>query len=201
MKTTNKKKDGERISFTVEGVTPQMLNALRRIIISELPVMAIEEVTFYENNSILNDELIAHRLGCIPLKTDTKTYNLPSECTCKGKGCAKCMAILSLEVEGPRTVYAGELKSTDPKITPVYEKTPIIKLIQKQNIKLEAKAQLGCGRDHMKWQAGLASYTEKKKGTFDFVIESYGQMPVNKLVTASFNLFEEKTKTLKETIK
>jgi DNA-directed RNA polymerase subunit D len=194
------KKEGETITFTVAGITAQMANALRRTVISDIPVMAIEEVTFQDNSSILNDEVLAHRLGLLPLKTDLKTYNTKSECTCKGKGCGKCTAILTLDIQGPKTVYAEDLKPTDPEITPVHPKTPIVKLTENQKIKLEAKAILGRGSDHTKWQAGIASYEETKNG-YNITIESYGQLPLKDLVSTAFESFENKIETLKEQLK
>jgi len=200
VKVTNMKKEGARITFTVSGITTQMANALRRTVISEVPVMAVEEVTFQDNSSILNDEVLAHRLGLLPLTTDLKTYNFVSDCTCKGKGCGKCTAILTLDVQGPKTVYAEDLKSTDPEITPVYPKTPLVKLTDNQKIKLEAKAILGFGSHHIKWQAGIASY-EDSKNSFNIMIESYGQLPLKTLVSTAFESFENKIETLKQQLK
>lgn len=200
MNVSKMKRIGEKIYFTVNGITPQLANALRRAVISEVSVMAIEEVTFLDNNSILNDEVVAHRLGLTPLKTDLKTYNTLQECTCKGKGCGKCTCLITLDVEGPKTVYAGDLKSKDPKVVPVHPKTPIVKLTGKQKIKLESKAVLGKGSDHIKWQPGLAAYEETKTG-YDFMIESYGQLPLKELVTQAFASFEEKIGILQKNIK
>jgi len=157
----------------------------------------VEKVTYYSNSSVLNDEVISHRLGLVPLKTDLKTYTMPSECTCKGEGCGKCTLVLTLEAEGPKTVYSGELNSTDPKVVPVYDKIPIIKLAGNQKIKLEAKANLGIGRDHIKWQAGLASYELKEKDTYDFMVESYGQYEPEELLANAFRVMEDRLKELK----
>jgi len=132
------------------------MNALRRLVISEVPCMAIDEIVMLENSSILQDEVIAHRLGLLPLKTDLDSYNLPEECPCKSEfGCNLCRVTLALEVEakdGSRTIYSGDLKSESQTIVPVSEKVPIVKLAKEQRIRLEAYARLGKGKNHAKWQ-------------------------------------------------
>jgi DNA-directed RNA polymerase subunit D len=189
------------VSFNVKDVDMPVLNALRRTVISEIKTMAIENVTYTTNTSILNDEILAHRLGLIPLKTDQKLFNLPWECTCKGKGCGKCTVKLTLKAEGPCTVYSSQLKAADGETNPIYGTIPLVKLIANQRIELEATAQLGTAQDHSKWQAGLASFEEKEDGSYDCFIESYGQLPLKTLVENTFENFEDKLKQLKEHIK
>jgi len=144
------------IKFILSGCSTAFANALRRIMISELPCMAIDDVFFYENSSVLTDEMIAHRLGLIPLKTDLQTYVLPEECECKSEmGCMKCRVVGSLNVEASDssiTVYSGDLKFEDPNICPVSDKIPIVKLEAGQKLKLEVYARLGLGKQHAKWQ-------------------------------------------------
>jgi DNA-directed RNA polymerase subunit D len=147
-----------KLLFLVEKFPTAYVNTLRRMIIEEVPTMAIEDVEFFANDSVLYDEMIAHRLGLIPLTTDLKTYNLPEECSCKGAGCAKCQVKLTLKVKGPKTVYASDLKTTDPKIKPVYPGMIIVKLLEGQELELEATAQIGKGKEHMKWAPGHAYY-------------------------------------------
>lgn len=201
MKIKNIEQDGNRITFNVKGIEVQLLNALRRTIISEVPVMAIETVTYHTNTSILSDEVLAHRLGLVPLKTDLKMYNLISECTCKGKGCGKCTVKITLKAEGPQTVYSKELKPADKETDPVYENIPLVKITETQQVDLEAIAQIGFAKDHAKWQAGLASYEQKEDNSYDYLIESYGQLPAKKLVEIAFNTFENKLNQLKEHLK
>jgi DNA-directed RNA polymerase subunit D len=149
-------KDDRNMRLLIRGVDVPFMNALRRIVIADVPCMAIDEVVIIENSSILQDEIIAHRLGLIPLKTDLDSYNLPEECACKSEfGCNLCRVTLTLDVEakeGTRTVYSGELKSENPEIAPVSDKIPIIKLVKQQRLRLEAYARLGKGKNHAKWQ-------------------------------------------------
>jgi DNA-directed RNA polymerase subunit D len=145
-------------SFLIEGVKSSFVSALRRIILSEIPTMAIELVSFKKNDSALNDEIIAHRLGLIPLTFDKRAYNLPEECSCNGKGCSRCKVRLTLKKKGPCMVYSGDLKSDAKDVKPVYDKIPIVELFEDQELQLEATAQLGLGKVHAKWQGGIVGY-------------------------------------------
>lgn len=201
MKITVTELTPKKVRFNLAGVDISLANGLRRIIISNVSVMAIDTVTFYENTSILNDEVLALRLGLIPLKTDLKTYNTVEECACKGKGCGRCTVTLTLDVRGPCTVYSGDLKSTDPEIRPVSDKIIIAKLTPEQAIKLEAKAELGTGKKHMKWQAGLASYEIKEDRSYNYMIETFEQLSLHELIDAAFNTLNQKIQELKTTLK
>jgi DNA-directed RNA polymerase subunit D len=149
-------KDEANLRLIIREVDVSLMNALRRIALAEVPSMAIDEVVMIENSAILQDEIIAHRLGLTPLKTDLDSYNLPEECQCQSEfGCNLCRVTLTLDAEskeGTRTVYSGELISENPSIVPVSDKVPIIKLAKGQKLKLEAYARLGKGKNHAKWQ-------------------------------------------------
>jgi DNA-directed RNA polymerase subunit D len=149
-------KDDRKVRLLIRGADAPFMNALRRIMIAEVPCMAIDEVVMIENSSVLQDEVIAHRLGLIPLKTDLDSYNLPEECSCKSEfGCNLCRVSLALDAETKeetRTVYSQELISENPDITPVNTKIPVVKLTKEQKLKLEAYARLGKGKNHAKWQ-------------------------------------------------
>lgn len=200
IKVKNIKKEKDTIRFEVEGITPQMANTFRRMVLAHLPVMAIEKVIIYENDSVMHDEVLAHRLGLIPLITDTKTYNFKDACGCKGKGCSNCEVHFNLEKKGPCMVYTKDLKPSDIKIKPVYDNMPIIKLGEKQNLKLEAIAQLGRGVDHMKWQAALASY-EENNGKYEFFVESFGQLSPEEVIKEGFKALDETLDNLETIIK
>lgn len=155
-------KEEGKISFIIKNTTPAFANTLRRIIIEEVPTMAIEDIEFRKNNSILYDEMIGLRLGLIPLKTDLRSYEPPPEnYNSREELNAKQYITLTLKAKGPIMVYASELKSKDPAIKPVYPKMPIVKLLKGQSLELEAVAVLGKGKVHSKWSPALVYYKHK----------------------------------------
>ena len=78
-------------------------NALRRVIISEIPTMAIDLVEVRENTSALHDEFIAHRIGLIPLvSAEVDSFNYCETCVdCRGHKCMKCQVHFKLQAQCP----------------------------------------------------------------------------------------------------
>jgi DNA-directed RNA polymerase subunit D len=151
-------KDGKRIKFLVEGVKSSFAGALRRIMISEIPTMAVEWVDFIKNDSAMSDEMLANRIGQVPLTYDAKAYNLPKECKCEGKGCSRCQVKLAIKAKGPCIVYSGDMKSSDKSVEPVIDKIPLVELFGDEELQLTAIAQLGTGKEHAKWQGSIVGY-------------------------------------------
>ncbi|GMH58604.1 hypothetical protein TrRE_jg5477, partial [Triparma retinervis] len=60
--------------FSLQNVDVSFANALRRIMISEVPTVAIEIVYIDNNTSITHDEVLSHRLGLIPLDIDPEEF-------------------------------------------------------------------------------------------------------------------------------
>jgi DNA-directed RNA polymerase subunit D len=150
--------DGLDIKFLLKDSNPAFANTLRRTILTEVPTLAIAEVIVLENSSPLYDEIIAHRLGLIPLVTPLEDFNLPEQCECGGVGCPACEIHLELLHEGSAlidTVYSEELAvTTDPEspVKAVIPKIPILKLSRHQRVHIECIARLGQGRNHARWQ-------------------------------------------------
>lgn len=59
----------EHVKFVLYDCDLSMANALRRIMLSEVPTIAIDLVEFESNTSVLADEFLAHRLGLVPLSS------------------------------------------------------------------------------------------------------------------------------------
>ena len=171
------------LKLLLEDVEPSYANALRRVLIADVPKMAIEDVEFhlgpirgedgkeYESATPLFDEIIAHRLGLIPIPTDLTIYNPRENCpSCKGEGCPNCTIIYSVNKRGPALVTSGDLEPIgDPKLRPMDANIPIVKLGGGQAMLVYATAILGTGKDHAKWQAthgvGYQYYPTLKAGT------------------------------------
>jgi len=183
--------DPSRLRIRLKGVDRSYANAIRRIAISQVPTMAIDDVVILENSSVMFDELIAHRLGLIPLKTDLDRFNLPEDCDCKiALGCPKCRVLLVLDAEATdkvKTVTSGDLVSEDPEIKPISDTIPIVKLAPGQKVKLEAYARLGKGIEHAKWQPTSSSVLIEtgKPDEYELYIESVGSLPAQEIFTRS----------------
>ena len=158
MKITMIEKDGNRIKFMVEGINPSFAGALRRVMMTEVPTMAIEWVDFLKNDSVMPDEVLANRLSQIPLTFDAKAYNTLKDCKCDGKGCSRCQVKLALKKKGPGMVYSGDLKSNDKSVAAAVDKIPIVEIFEGQELQFTAIAQLGVGKEHAKWQAATVGY-------------------------------------------
>jgi len=60
------------LEFDLVGCDASFANALRRILIAEVATVAIEHVFVVNNTSIIADEVLAHRLGLVPLAIDAR---------------------------------------------------------------------------------------------------------------------------------
>jgi DNA-directed RNA polymerase subunit D len=197
---------GGSVSIQLEGIDRSYANAVRRFCIAEVPSMAIDDVVILENSSVLYDEILAHRLGMMPIKTDLERYNLPDECDCGNPmGCHKCRVLFVLDAKGKEkvsTVQSGDLVSEDREIRPVSETIPLVKLAPGQSVKLEAYARLGRGKEHAKWQpCSVAVLTDgKSEGSYVLTVESTGGLPARKIVLNAIELLETKLKDIQTTL-
>ncbi|WFO76315.1 DNA-directed RNA polymerase subunit D [Desulfurococcaceae archaeon MEX13E-LK6-19] len=151
-----------RLRIHVKNIPLHILNAIRRAAISEVPTMAIDVVVFTVNSSVFYDEIVAHRLGLIPLTSEAalEKYKSPEECREAGEEAIfteECFAKFDLIAKNPMEsgkpliVYSKDLKPSDPDVKPVYDTIPILILGPGHEIRLEAYARLGRGREHAKW--------------------------------------------------
>lgn len=74
----------------VKGVDAPLINALRRTMLDDVPTMAIDKVTMYQNTSVLNDEVLVHRLGLIPISANPDLFiSKRDDCGFNNENCVK----------------------------------------------------------------------------------------------------------------
>ena len=59
--------EADNCEFVLSGTDPSVANALRRVMLVDVPTIAIDLVEIEANSTVLNDEFIAHRLGLVPI--------------------------------------------------------------------------------------------------------------------------------------
>jgi DNA-directed RNA polymerase subunit D len=199
-------KSDERIVVRFNNVPRQYVNSLRRLAISEVPTLAIDDVVILENSSVMHDEAVAHRLGLIPLRTDPGRFVMPHECDCKSTlGCSKCRVLLVLDAEANEktlVVTSGELVSEDELVKPVSKDIPIIVLAPNQKLKFEAYARLGTGKDHAKWQPTSAAVVKDGKDENEIIlmIESNDALTAEGILTVAAERLASKVKSFKQVV-
>ena len=67
-------KDDELV-FELIGCDTSFANALRRILLAEVPTVALESIYMWNNTSIIHDEVLSHRLGLVPLNVDARLFD------------------------------------------------------------------------------------------------------------------------------
>mmetsp|Transcript_19266 Transcript_19266/g.32168 ORF Transcript_19266/g.32168 Transcript_19266/m.32168 type:complete len:343 (+) Transcript_19266:80-1108(+) len=167
------------IKFVLYDTDVSVANSLRRVMIGETPTMAIDLVTIEENNSVLHDEFLAHRLGLIPIRVNTSKgvdqYQYKQDCFCESH-CPNCSIEFDLDVvhetDAPvRIVTSSDLKTNNENVEAVtyssHEEAyfasstnpasdeasgiTIVKLAPGQKVKCHCIALKGISKIHAKW--------------------------------------------------
>ncbi len=176
IKKSNEKEG--KLTFSADMST-SLANAIRRSAL-EIPVMAIDEVEIIKNDSALYDEIIAHRLGLVPIKTE------------KGEKEIK----FKLKEVGPKMVYSTDIK---PNVETGYE-LPIVLLDNEQELELVAEARLGKGIEHIKYSPGLIYFKHDiDEELLDFItIDEEGKVSFDEEELKHKRLGEDKINKIKK---
>lgn len=159
------------IKFVLYETDTSVANSVRRVMMSEIPTLAIDLVNIEINTSVLTDEFLAHRLGMVPLTFDgtqedfKKRFNYSEDCDCD-ENCPhcsvefECSAVADKEV---LTITSKDLTTQDLHVRVVDfssleekqntqdEGIILLKLGSGQQIKFTATAKLGIAKEHAKW--------------------------------------------------
>ncbi|XP_013135605.1 PREDICTED: DNA-directed RNA polymerases I and III subunit RPAC1 [Papilio polytes] len=177
--------DNFEMEFDLIGLQPAFANAFRRLMLSEVPSMAIEKVMVRNNTSIIQDEVLAHRLGLIPLKADPRLFEYRPEDATESTEYdtldfslkVKCTAVKSQPKDSYRTedlyenhsIYSSQIKwqpignqasvHKEADVGPVHGDILISKMRPGHELDLQLIAVKGIGKDHAKFSpVATASY-------------------------------------------
>ncbi|CAD6587563.1 MAG: hypothetical protein CYPHOPRED_003966 [Cyphobasidiales sp. Tagirdzhanova-0007] len=172
------------IEVDIIGIDTSIANAIRRVLLAEVPTVAVENVYIWNNTSLVQDEVLSQRLGLVPLRidphkvefklagdepTDLNTIVFSMVVKCEQVGTA------NKDERDPEKLYTNahihssaftwqpkgvqnEAFANDPP-RPVYEDILLAKLRPNQEILLEMHCEKGIGKDHAKWSpVATASY-------------------------------------------
>lgn len=144
--------DPDSIKIKVQTHVP-MLNTLRRVLLSEVETFAIDIVHIYRNESALDDNQLAHRIGLIPIpEINTENFQRREHCSCN-LDCDRCCLQFRLDVlnttEEERVVTSTDFVSYHT--FSLMENVLVCTLPPQGQISLLAKAYLGNGKEHVKW--------------------------------------------------
>ncbi|XP_002120101.2 DNA-directed RNA polymerases I and III subunit RPAC1-like [Ciona intestinalis] len=164
----------DSMQFDMIGVDAAIANAFRRILIAEVPTMAIEKIYIYNNTTVIQDEVLAHRLGLIPLTADAKLFEYRQgddadgtpEDTLEFELNIKCTKNLSAPKDTTdldvlykhHKVYSKDIKWIPLgnqkdllTVKPVYDDILVAKLRPGHILDVKLHAVKGVGQDHAKF--------------------------------------------------
>uniref|UniRef100_A0A8C7SW65 DNA-directed RNA polymerases I and III subunit RPAC1 n=1 Tax=Oncorhynchus mykiss TaxID=8022 RepID=A0A8C7SW65_ONCMY len=177
--------DETSLEFDMVGIDAALANAFRRILLAEVPTMAVEKVLIYNNTSIIQDEILAHRLGLIPIKADPRLFEYRSAGDEEGTEIDTIQLQLKIKcTRNPRAtkdsadprelylnhmVYSKDMKwapignqadvFADANIGPVHGDILLAQLRPGQELDIVMHCVKGIGQDHAKFSpVATASY-------------------------------------------
>ncbi|KAF9496024.1 insert subdomain of RNA polymerase alpha subunit [Pleurotus eryngii] len=166
------------IDFDIVGVDASIANAFRRIMIAEVPTVCIESVYVWNNTSVIVDEVLAQRIGMVPLNVDPAVMEMkksPDE-----QPTDRNTMVFKLQVACTRSTNREDPYINDQVLSghltwePVGEQVDVFahkapaptnpnivlaKLHPGQEVNMELHAVKGVGKDHAKFSpVATASY-------------------------------------------
>lgn len=172
------------IEFDLIGVHPGLANTFRRIMMSDIPSMAIDRVEILSNTSILPDEVLVHRLGLIPLKADPRLFEFKTEADLEEKDDntlefeikVKCTSVkentknslCAEDIYKNSNIYSSQIKWVpignqkqrfkEKDIEPIHDDILITKMRPGHEIDCKLLAIKGTGKDHAKFSPIVAAF-------------------------------------------
>lgn len=222
--------DDQTVRFKLNRCPSKIANGLRRVLMSETPMMALELINVYENSSVLHSDFIAHRLGLLPLDSNNvENFLFKKDCDCE-HCCDKCSVHFKCDVTN---TTSGNIEVTTADLIPMNEEIgvrclfsergenaqnlPILKLAPTQRIHFTAIAHKGIGEEHCKWSPvcvckcvysvdenadKLVQFEQENDPTeFDFTLETTEGIDPKKALKIGFDVLIDKLIVFERTLR
>ena len=171
----------------LSNANPAVANALRRSMMTKVPTLAIKELHINQNESGLFDEVLANRMGQIPL---TIPENVDEDDTVH----------IAVQQEGPGMVHGSDIKTGNDEAEVVNPDVAIVELKEGQELTLEGEAVLGNGQEHAKHQGGTIGYQKTDDNQFVFRIESTSGYTNQELLQESISEIQDELEEFQDAV-
>jgi len=211
---------GFGMTFQLRGVPPQFPNAIRRILLNEMPVVEIADVQILENTTLMPHELMRHRTEMLPVNVrpteedvirDTRielrfpqvtegTVVTTNDFVVSGsrtnilmKGRDLGTPLYFMKLKPGETVHLTARLTINPKASHVCVAT--------YNIHVDEEKAAALREEHADKQTFDVFHRQRvihmnEKGRpdwFDFVVESIGVVPARDLIREAITILKTKT--------
>ena len=204
------------IQFSISNIHIGLANGIRRILISDIPTMAIDFATIISNTGCLHDNMIAQRIGLIPFVSKNATKfnyywdnkdNKLSEVKYQLNVTNKSDNILEVSSNDLKIINDSDLtgyqKNVYNSVKPINMEYPIIitKLAKGQSLHFTCSVRKGISKEHAKFQpTSSVGYEIISNDTFRFTLESIGSLSPQLIVEQALDIFSDKLSKISEHI-
>ena len=174
------------IEFSGKDVNYVLMNTLRRMMIQHIPTYAFNTIDITKNTSVFNNDVLRLRISNLPvhnIENDTVKYyqDIINNELDSDKLTQLTMYVDkmndSIEIINVTSDDADFYNNKD-KIKSIYKKPLLlVKLKEKEEIKLSTTINLNIGKNHIKYSpVTICAYEELNENTFLFKLESSNQI-------------------------
>jgi DNA-directed RNA polymerase alpha subunit len=145
----------------------QVVNSLRRILLSDIETVAIDRVTFFKNESSLNNELLEHRISLVPVFTEDETIRLVLKVKCNPEEYGECIVYSDYILpEAPESE-----SSSKPKIS-IGKDIVLAYLMPDKEIDALITLRKGTGKDNIRFSpVTIVTFKQLDTQEFEFFFE------------------------------
>lgn len=183
--------NGNTAKFIVKN-DEKKANLFRRILMSEIPCLAIDRVEIYANTTTLNQQEIENRLFMIPIILEEKSDKNISDII--ENWSEKNEQEVFFDVEYEWKTKHQKLMSQDLKIygndnLKLFENIIILFANKNHSIEFRAWLKVGKGLQHAKWNTvSQVGFKNVKKG-LEFSVTSLGQYDIENLLKKAEEIY------------